>query len=271
LSSNDAAIGVFDSGIGGLTVVSEINRRLPHERIIYLGDTARLPFGSKSPVTIQRYSLQIADFLLSQNIKALVIACNTASAWALDQVSSHSPVPVLGVINAGCGVAVEATVNGRIGVIGTQATIQSQAYAAGIRRSMPEAVVVSKSCPLFVPLVEEGWLEGSITTSVVREYCAEVKGRGVDTLVLGCTHYPLLSGALQQYFGADVSLVSSSKALALELEALLRRRDLLSCRETQSDNAYFLTDHSAAMHRIIELFLGEESPQVTQVDIPAAS
>jgi glutamate racemase len=266
-SPNNKAIGVFDSGIGGLTVVREIKRRMPHEEIIYLGDTARLPFGSKSPLTIQKYSLQIARFLLDRDIKALIIACNTASAWALEQVAAFSPVPVLGVINAGCAVAVDSTKSGRIGVIGTSATIRSLAYPRGIRRLMPEALILSQACPLFVPLVEEGWLEHDVTHSVIGEYCHQLRANSIDTLVLGCTHYPLLKTALGSYFGDFVSLICSSEALALELESLLQKRDEMAGSDGRKEDTYYLTDYSETMQEVVRYFLGENGGRLQQVDI----
>jgi glutamate racemase len=266
-SSKERAIGVFDSGIGGLTVVREISRLMPDEPIVYLGDTARLPFGSKSPVTIQRYSLQIARFLLQHDLKALVIACNTASAWALQQVAAYSPVPVLGVINAGCAVAADTTSNCRIGIIGTNATIRSGAYPAGIRRIMPEALIRVAATPLLVPLVEEGWLDHPITEKVVEEYCQELKDAKVDTLVLGCTHYPLLRAPLQRFFGNDVSLICSSEALAQELNLLLEKRGEKNESSVSRENRFYLTDYSETMHAVVKLFLNDSVAELEEVDI----
>lgn len=262
----EQAIGVFDSGIGGLTVVRELKRLLPRERIIYLGDTARLPFGSKSPLTIQRYSVQNADFLLGRGIKFLVIACNTASAWALEQVRAHADVPVVGVIEPGCREAVRRTRAGRIGVIGTSATVRSEAYPSGIRRLLPEAHVISRQCPLFVPLVEEGWLDHPATQLVIAEYLGGLLADGIDTLVLGCTHYPLLIPAIATFMGESVSLISSSEAMAYTVRDELKRLDLLNTGEVEGDR-YFLTDHSATFQRVMRLFMDEEVMQVEQVDI----
>lgn len=263
----DRPIAVFDSGIGGLTVVRELMARLPGEDIIYLGDTARLPFGGKSPATIQKYSLQISAYLMQFSPKALVIACNTASAWALQQVAAYCPVPVLGVVKAGCAAAARATRSCRIGVIGTNATIRSGAYPRGIHRLMPEAVVASRSCPMFVPLVEEGWLEHSVTDAVIAEYCTELKEAGVDTLVLGCTHYPMLMKALARFFGPGIPLVSSSEALAEELDWLLTKQQQHAGSGGKGSIRYLLTDHSETMHKVVTLFLGHEEPGIEVVDI----
>jgi glutamate racemase len=263
---NEGAIGVFDSGVGGLTVVSELKRLMPHERILYLGDTARLPFGTKSPLTIQKYSLQNAEFLLQKGIKFLVIACNTASAWALEQVRTYSPVPVVGVIEPGCRAAVETTRSGVIGVIGTSATIRSEAYPSGIHRLMSEARVHSRQCPLFVPLVEEGWLDHPVTRLVVKEYLQELAEAGIDTLVFGCTHYPLLRKAISVFMGSEVSLICSSEAAAEEVKRRLEALDLLRSAPGGQDR-YFLTDHSATFQRIMKQFMGHEVERVEQVDI----
>lgn len=263
---NEGAIGVFDSGIGGLTVAKELKRILPNERILYLGDTARLPYGTKSPVTIQKYSMQNADFLIRKGIKCLVIACNTASAWAIDHLRESSPVPVTGVIEPGCAVAAKTSANGKIGVIGTSATIRSEAYPSGIRKHRPGAHVVSRQCPLFVPLVEEGWLDNTITRQVIAEYMTIIKSEGVDTVVLGCTHYPMLKDAIGDFMGKDVSLICSSEAAAVEVKFLLEENDLLS-PEKKNNDRYFLTDHSATFQRIMGLFLGDQQYQVEQVDI----
>jgi glutamate racemase len=263
---HEQAIGVFDSGIGGLTVVRELKRLLPRERIIYLGDTARLPFGSKSPLTIQRYSLQNADFLLGRGIKFLVIACNTASAWALEQVKAHADVPVVGVIEPGCREAVSRTASRRIGVIGTSATVRSEAYPSGIRRLLTDAHVISRQCPLLVPIVEEGWLEHPATDLIIAEYLSGLRSDGIDTLVLGCTHYPLLIPAIARFMGTEVSLISSSEAVARVVQAELERLDLLNPGNGDNDR-YFLTDHSATFQRVMKLFMGQEIMQVEQVDI----
>ncbi len=260
------AIGVFDSGIGGLTVVAALRRRLPDERIIYLGDTARLPYGTKSPATIRRYSLQNADFLLQRGIKLLVIACNTASAWALAELRQASPVPAIDVVGPGCRRAAEVSRGGRIGVIGTDATIRSEAYPKAIRALLPEAEVASRSCPLFVPLVEEGWLEGPVTEQVVEVYLDDFRRSGIDCLVLGCTHYPLLKPAIGRFLGGGVELVDSAEAVAAEVERELRAADLLAGGSRRPDR-FFLTDRSPTFRRAMALFLGGEASGAELVDI----
>ena len=263
---NGRAIGVFDSGIGGLTVMAALKRRLPNERILYLGDTARVPYGTKSPLTIQRYSLQVADFLLERSVKILVVACNTASAWAIDKLQAHSPVPVFDVIKPGCRRAAEASRSGKIGVIGTSATIRSEAYPSCIRKLRPDANISSRACPLFVPLAEEGWLDKPVTNMVIEEYLQPLAEEGIDTLVLGCTHYPLLAPAIGRFMGPAVELISSSEATAEVVEKELKERNLLRELPAERD-AIFLTDHSATFHEAMTYFLNGEPASVELVDI----
>ena len=224
---SDAPIGVFDSGVGGLTVAREIMRQIPGERIIYFGDTARVPYGSKSKDTIIGFSRQIAKFLRTKEVKAIVIACNTASAFALEALSRENDVPVIGVVKPGAKVAAETTKNGKIGVIGTVGTVNSNIYNEYIRGINPELKVFSKACPLFVPLVEEGWLYDSITVEVADRYFSELKGYGIDTLVLGCTHYPLIRHTLQKVIGEDVALVNPAYETAISLRKVLKEKGLL--------------------------------------------
>ena len=214
-------IGVFDSGVGGLTVAREIMRQLPRERIVYFGDTARVPYGSKSKETILRYSRQIIHFLESKNVKAIVVACNTASAYALEELRPEMKIPIIGVVKPGAKVAAQATRNGKIGVIGTEGTVASQIYTEMIQRHNPGAIVVGKACPLFVPLVEEGWLKDPITIEVARRYLASFWETGIDTLILGCTHYPLLRSVVRDIMGAGVELVNPAYETAQGLKRLL--------------------------------------------------
>jgi glutamate racemase len=268
----DGAIGIFDSGIGGLTVAKEIKSLLPNEKIIYLGDTARLPFGTKSPNTIQRYTMQNADFLLKRGVKILVVACNTASAWALDNVIAESSVPVVGVIAPGCTAAVAASTNSKnnnIGVIGTSATIRSEAYPSGIHKLQPDLHVISRQCPMFVPLVEEGWIDTPITAMIIDEYLKEMKGN-ISTLVLGCTHYPLLKPAIQKYLGPDVEIICSSETTAAVVKEELGKLNLLRSKKSEQDS-FFLTDHSATFQRVMHIFMDNEQLQVEQVDISSLS
>lgn len=224
---SDAPIGVFDSGVGGLTVAREIMRQIPGERIIYFGDTARVPYGSKSKDTIIGFSRQIAKFLRTKEVKAIVIACNTASAFALETLSRENDIPVIGVVKPGAKVAAKTTKNGKIGIIGTIGTVNSNIYNEYIRGINPELKVFSKACPLFVPLVEEGWLYDSIMVEVADRYFSELKGYGIDTLVLGCTHYPLIRHTLQKVIGEDVALVNPAYETAISLRKVLKEKDLL--------------------------------------------
>ena len=268
----DRAIGVFDSGIGGLTVAKEIKQLLPNERIIYLGDTARLPFGTKSPETIRRYTLQNSEFLLKRGIKILVVACNTASAWALDDVIAESPVPVVGVVEPGCRAAVKASDKNKdrpIGIVGTSATIRSNAYPKGIHHFLPDNEVISRQCPMFVPLVEEGWINTSITKMIIEEYLSEMNGK-IGTLVLGCTHYPLLKPAIQDYLGPEVEIICSSEATAEVVKDELAARNLLRSQPGEIDK-YYLTDHSETFQRIMQIFMDDGQMQVEQIDISSLS
>ena len=221
-------IGVFDSGIGGLTVAREIMRQMPKEKIVYFGDTARVPYGSKSRETVTRYSRQIVRFLLEQNVKAIAIACNTASAYALPEIEPECPVPVIGVIRPGAKTAVSSTRNGRIGVIGTRATVLSGTYTEYIRQIMPEAKVFGQPCPLFVPLVEEGLWEDPVTDEIARRYLASLLDQEIDTLIMGCTHYPLIRKTIGRAAGEGVTLINPAYETAVELRRLLEEHSLLA-------------------------------------------
>ena len=217
----NAPVGVFDSGVGGLTVAREIMRQLPDERIIYFGDTARVPYGNKSKDTVLRYSRQIIRFLRTKDVKAIVIACNTATALTLDTVAAESDIPIIGVIHAGAKTAVESTRNGRIGVIGTEATIGSGIYTEVMKKMKPGIQVFGRACPLFVPLVEEGWFHDSVTDEIASRYLSVLKEKYIDTLVMGCTHYPLLRSTMRRLMGEDVTLVNPAYETAIELRGLL--------------------------------------------------
>jgi len=216
-----APIGVFDSGVGGLTVAREIMRNLPNERIVYFGDTARVPYGSKSKDTVIRYSRQIIRFLRTQDVKAIVIACNTASALALEEVEKELDIPIIGVVKPGAKVAAASTRNGRIGVIGTESTVNSHMYSQLICSYQKDIQVYGKACPLFVPLVEEGWLGDPVTEQVAKRYLDELLPKGIDTLILGCTHYPLLRPLIERLAGERVRLVDPAYETAHELGLLL--------------------------------------------------
>jgi glutamate racemase len=225
---NAAPIGVFDSGLGGLTVARALLSRLPHESLLYVGDTARVPYGPKSPETVQRYAVQIADWLVGEGVKAIVIACNTATAHALEHLRATSPVPVIGVVEPGARAAVEIVPHGRIGVIGTAGTIASGAYERAIHALAPGADVIARACPLLVPLVEEGWLDHDATRLIVHEYLAPLRDASVETLVLGCTHYPLLTGVIAEEMGPGVRLIDSAAETAAETARALAANGLLA-------------------------------------------
>ena len=228
LLHKDAPIGVFDSGIGGLTVAREIMRQMPNEKIIYFGDTARVPYGNKSQETVTRFSEQIVRFLNTFQVKTIVVACNTASAYALDTLEKESQIPIIGVVKPGAKAAVEATRNGRIGVIATAATIGSKIYSKYITELNSDVTIHGKACPLFVPLVEEGLWDDPVTNEIARRYLAELINIDIDTLILGCTHYPLIRTALGRIMGDRVTLVNPAYETAIELKAMLQKMDLLN-------------------------------------------
>ncbi len=228
LLHKDAPIGVFDSGIGGLTVAREIMRQMPNEKIIYFGDTARVPYGNKSQETVTRFSEQIVRFLNTFQVKTIVVACNTASAYALDTLEKESQIPIIGVVKPGAKAAVEATRNGRIGVIATAATIGSKIYSKYITELNSDVTIHGKACPLFVPLVEEGLWDDPVTNEIARRYLAELIDMDIDTLILGCTHYPLIRTALGRIMGDRVTLVNPAYETAIELKAMLQEMDLLN-------------------------------------------
>jgi glutamate racemase len=249
-------IGVFDSGVGGLTVVRALMERLPFESIHYFGDTARVPYGVKSVETIAHYTTQIAEFLLEKQVKLLIVACNTMAAVASQVVHDLSPVPVLDVIEAGALNALAATHTRRIGVIGTPTTVNSNAYGRAIHEVEPEARVVSQACPLFVPLVEEGWLDHPVTRLTAQEYLKPILAERIDTLVLGCTHYPLLKPLLAEVAGPGVTLVDSAEAMAERTAALLTDLDLHTPSRTPADYHFYVTDVPLRFQTIGERFLG---------------
>ena len=239
---NHAPIGVFDSGVGGLTVAREIMRQIPDERIVYFGDTARVPYGSKSPNTIIRYSRQIIRFLRTKNVKAIVVACNTASAFALETIKPELDIPIIGVVKPGAKVAARTTENGKIGVIGTEGTIRSEIYTKTIHRENKDAQVMGRACPLFVPLVEEGWIKDPVTVAVAERYLQPFKESDIDTLILGCTHYPLLRNAIGRYMGEDVKLVNPAYETAKSLKELLTGHDLLNTGLERGHYSYYVSD-----------------------------
>lgn len=249
-------IGVFDSGIGGLTVVSALRNLLPAENIFYLGDTARVPYGGKSAATIERYSLEISGLLLAEQAKIIVVACNTASALAVPRLQEMLKVPVIGVIEPGARAAVKATRSGRIGVIGTRATVYSRAYERAIHALEGDVHVHSQACPLLVPLIEEGWLEDAVTSQVIERYLEKLLREKIDTLVLGCTHYPLLHQAIQKFVGSGIALVDSARNCALAVRDLLKKERLAAPRANLGRLQVALTDSSDGFLRVAEQALG---------------
>lgn len=265
-------IGIFDSGIGGLTVVRQVHRVLPAEDIVYLGDTARVPYGTKSPGTVVRFACEDTQFLMQQRVKAVVVACNTASAWALPTLKRRFDVPVFGVIAPGAAMALRRTRNGRIGVIGTSATIRSEAYTRAILALDGTAKVFSRACPLLVPLVEEGWTNRAETRSILHEYLSPLLRRGIDTLVLGCTHYPLLKPAIRAVMGGDVALVDSAESCAEYLRGDLGERKLLDPgRRRVGVIRPYVTDEVGRFEWFSRRFLGTRIERPRKVFLPVAS
>lgn len=260
-------IGVFDSGLGGLTVVKEIMSHLPGEDVIYLGDTARIPYGTRSSETVIRYSQQCIRFLLSQGIKMIVIACNTVSSISLDIVKDMYPIPIIGVIEPGARAAVDATGNGRIGVIGTQATIRSRAYEKAIAKRRPETQVFTTPCSLFVPLVEEGWSNTKIALLTAERYLDSMKDKGVDTLLLGCTHYPLLEKTIGQVMGEGVDLINPAHGTAIEVQRILEEKNMLRQDKGESQYKFFVSDLGDKFQDIGGSFLGRHIECAQKVDI----
>jgi glutamate racemase len=276
----DLPIGIFDSGVGGLTVYRALHERLPHERFVYLGDTARVPYGTRSLATVERYAIENARFLEAHGIKMLVVACNTASALALPAIREAARVPVIGVIEPGARAAVEASrtqpLKRRIGVIATEATVQSGAYASAIERLDPNAYVIERACPLFVPLAEEGWADTQVVHMVAADYLKEIKEGGVDTLVLGCTHYPILRQVIQETIGSEVSLIDSGEAAARDVEALLEESALKRTEKIEQARErhlcddldhFYVTDAAARFSRVAERFLGTAPSHLEAVEV----
>ncbi len=250
------AIGMFDSGIGGLTVLKELRSLLPMENIIYLGDTARVPYGNKSPYTVKRYALETSLFLLAKGIKALVIACNTSSALSLNVLKKKLPIPVFGVIDPAASAAARQTKKRKVGVIGTKATIKSGAYERALRKIDRSVQVLSHACPLFVPIVEEGWEDSEVARLIVREYLAPFRKSGIDALVMGCTHYPILQRTIQKEVGKDVYIVNTGRETARQVQSLLSSRGLLRNCGTGT-LSYFVTDSPDTFSDVGSRFLGE--------------
>jgi glutamate racemase len=261
-ASTAAPIGVFDSGIGGLTVARELMHQLPNESIIYFGDTARVPYGPKSPDTVRRYSREIGAYLIEQGVKALVVACNTATAHALPVLRAELPVPVVGVVEPGARAAVAASRGHALGVIGTAGTIASGAYERAIHALLPEAHVVARACPLFVPLVEEGWTDTAATRLIAHEYLDPMRDEGIDALVLGCTHYPLLKPMLVDIVGEAVRLIDSAEETAAETARLLDRLNLRAAAGNHRAYRFVASDAPEQFLRLAQRFLGDSIDRV---------
>jgi glutamate racemase len=264
LPVKDLAIGMFDSGIGGLTVLREVKKSLPHEHIIYLGDTARVPYGNRSPETVTRYSLENARFLLSRGIKMLIVACNTSSAIALPVLKKTVPIPVIGVIDPPSREAVRRTRSRKIGVIGTRTTVNSQAYPKAIKRLDSSIEVFSKACPLFVPVVEEGLEEDEIARVVVKKYLGEFRGSGIDVLVMGCTHYPVLEHQIRELIGEDIYIVNTGRETSRAVQDVLKQRS--AARSSGKGGCeYFVTDAPDKLSDLGSRVLGEPLKRVKLV------
>jgi glutamate racemase len=263
----DSPIGIFDSGVGGLTVFRALERRLPNESLIYLGDTARVPYGTRSQATVERYAIEDASFIRSKNVKVIVVACNTASASAANRLREVFDVPVLGVIRPGARRAVAATRSGYVGVIATEGTIASGAYERAMMALNSRLEVISRACPLFVPLAEEGWINHPVTRQVAQEYLAEMRASQVDTLVLGCTHYPILRPLIDEVMGDHIHFIDSGEAVADEVAHLLEERDLMRKRAEPRVEQFYVTDAAVRFRRVAELFLGRPLESVETVEL----
>lgn len=260
-------IGVFDSGIGGLTVVKHLGSTLPNENIIYFGDTARVPYGSKSNSTVIEYSIQNSNFLLNKDVKAIIVACNTASSVAIPELKSKFDLPVIGMIEPGASMALKFSSNEKIGVIGTRATISNKAYSTEIKKMKPAANVYEKPCPLFVPLAEEGWLTHKATYEIAEEYLKELRELDIDTLVLGCTHYPILAEVIQSVMGNHVKLIDSGVASAEVIKNQLKKNNLLSENDGRGVQEFFVSDIPRRFEKTAELFLGKPITNTQKVDL----
>ena len=265
MPNRDSAIGVFDSGIGGLTVLHSIMEALPRENTVYLGDTARAPYGAKSVETVLRYSFENSEFLVEKGVKIVVVACNTSTAIALGQLRERLSVPVIGVIEAGVRRALQSTKNNKVGVIGTEATIQSGAYTAALKVADGNIEVYSRACPLFFPLVEEGWTENAVVDLTVKAYLASLKQSGIDTLILGCTHYPLLKKAIRKFLGSGVGLVDSAEETAKEV-ALVLKRVMLAKKSGRGLHSFFVSDAPERFIKVGRRFLGEKVDSAVRIE-----
>jgi glutamate racemase len=265
-----APIGVFDSGVGGLTVTQEIMKNLPNERIVYFGDTARVPYGSKSKETIIKYSKQVIKFLRTQNVKAIVVACNTATAFALEELEADLDIPIIGVIKPGAALSVKTTVNKRIGVIGTEGTILSQVYNTYIHNIDSGIQIIEKACPLFVPLVEEGFIDDSVTKEIAKRYLKDLQLSRIDTLILGCTHYPLLRNMIGEIMGPEITLINPAYETAQSLERLLKREGIDNKEERidmEEPYRFFVSDTADKFKQFANSILPYDIEKIMKINI----
>ncbi len=265
MSNKDSAIGVFDSGIGGLTVLHQIIETLPKENTVYLGDTARAPYGTKSVEIVLRYSFENSQFLVDKGVKIVVVACNTSTAIALKRLQESLSIPVVGVIEPGVRRALKSTRSKRVGVIGTEATIQSGAYTRALKEADSKIEVYSRACPLFVPLVEEGWTDNAVVEMTVKAYLGSLKQSGIDTLILGCTHYPLLKKAIRKFMGSAVRLVDSAEETAKEVESALKK-GALGRKTGKGTHSFFVTDAPDRFIKVGRRFLGEKVESAVRIE-----
>lgn len=263
--NRDNPIGLFDSGIGGLTVLQKIIEVLPKENTVYLGDTARAPYGTKSVETVLCYSFENTEFLVEKDVKLVVVACNTSTAIALNQLKDKLTVPVIGVIEPGVREALAKTKNKKVGVIGTEATIQSGAYTKALKEKNSKIEVYSRACPLFVPLVEEGWTNNAVVEMTIKAYLGSLKQSGIDTLILGCTHYPLLKNAIRQFLGSAVTLVDSAEEIAKEAGVVLKKQ-LLVRKKGKATHSFFVTDAPDRFVKVGQRFLGEKVESAVRIE-----
>jgi glutamate racemase len=261
------SIGVFDSGIGGLTVAKSLFNLLPNENIIYLGDTARLPYGTKSRETVILYSIECLKFLLSKNVKMIVVACNSASSVAVPFLQKITKLPVIGVIDPGSKAATEKTKNNKIGVIGTLGTIKSNAYKKQIKKYMKDAEIHSQPCSLFVQLAEDGWTDNKIAELTAKEYLSGLKEIGVDTVILGCTHYPILKDTIRKVLGKRINLIDSGEETAKEVKVILEKKNLLNTQKKKGIHKFFVTDFPNKFKQISERFLGKKISIIKKVKL----
>ncbi|AKL97385.1 glutamate racemase [Endomicrobium proavitum] len=264
-TTENKPIGIFDSGFGGLTVMSEIRKCLPKENLIYFGDTAHVPYGSKSKNAVINFSKDIAGFLIKKDVKLIVVACNTASAFALDNLKKNLKVPVIGVIDPGAKAAAAVTKNKNIGVIGTEGTVQSGSYLKAIKKISGYSVS-QQACPLFVPLVEEGWVNNKVTDDIVRHYLKPLLKKNIDTLVLGCTHYPILKNSLQKNAGKKITLVDSAKATANEVKNILEKNKISSKNSKKGTLAFYVSDNPEKFAQIGGKFFSNKISKVTKIN-----